>query len=336
MAFLTKSSLTFCTLNLLRLLSVVAILLALSGEIVTMVSDLKGVEAAKSTSTTSTTSSTTTSTSTSTATTKLIRRELSPAPPVLASEGSLSLSSPTAMATLVRGKHLKREVRTSSSETSTTVMTASARTSTPTTSAAASAETSSCAYIGETSVPKQVGGILFSTLERIFCAIILIFALLAEIPPHSRFTQRFWTYCFPPFGESFGTGVLGVVQVFVGRSALSHSNQQFPLVAFWFLFVVGFLNILFGLAFGASLKSLRSIFPSPSSPSPPSGLKSLRMNAAPHAGAPSSYFAFEGEGPATPAPVASKSKKERKPIVISPPMSQTNAPPVYQGQAREE
>ncbi|ORY78920.1 hypothetical protein BCR35DRAFT_304953 [Leucosporidium creatinivorum] len=333
MAFLTKSSLTFCTLNFLRLLSVVAILLALSGEIVTMVSDLKGVEATKSTSTTS---STTTSASTSTATTKLIRRELSPAPSFLASEGSLSLSSPTAMATLVRRKHLKREVRTSSSETSTTVMTASARASTPTTSAAASAETSSCAYIGETSVPKQVGGILFSTLERIFCALILIFALLAEIPPHSRFTQRFWTYCFPPFGESFGTGVLGVVQVFVGCSALSHSNQQFPLVAFWFLFIVGFLNILFGLAFGASLKSLRSIFPSPSSPSQPSGLKSLRMNAAPHAGAPSSYFAFEGEGPAPPAPVASKSKKERKPVVISPPMSQAPAPPVYQGQGREE
>jgi hypothetical protein len=152
---------------------------------------------------------------------------------------------------------MKREVRTSSSESSTKAVTAAARASSTTASATASSEMTTCAYVGDTTVPRQVGGVLFSTLERIFCgegspkvaflapkliaepcfssvlsppfapslltAIILIFALLAEIPPHSRFTQRFWTYAFPPFGESFGTGVLGVVQVFVGCSALSHS-----------------------------------------------------------------------------------------------------------------
>ena len=50
---------------------------------------------------------------------------------------------------------------------------------------------------------------------------------------------------------------------------------------------------------------------------------------APHAGAPSSYFAFGGEGPVPPPPAAAKSKKERKPIFISPPMTQASAPPVY-------
>nr|CRX79034.1 hypothetical protein [Leucosporidium scottii] len=186
-----------------------------------MVSDLKGVESSRSVSTPT---STAISASTSTASTKLIRRELSPDPPFLGAT-SPSLSSPTAMATLVRRHQLKREVRTSSSETPIKAVTAAARASSTTASATASTDTTTCAYVGDTTVPKQVGGVLFSTLERIFCAIILIFALLAEIPPHSRFTQRFWTYAFPPFGESFGTGVLGVVQVFVGCSALSHSHR---------------------------------------------------------------------------------------------------------------
>lgn len=53
--------------------------------------------------------------------------------------------------------------------------------------------------------------------------IILLFALAAELPPPSQWTQRFWAYAFPPFGECFGVGVLGVVQVFVGCTGLSHS-----------------------------------------------------------------------------------------------------------------
>jgi hypothetical protein len=98
------------------------------------------------------------------------------------------------------------------------------------------------------------------------------------MPPPTSFTQRFWAYAFPPFGRDFGVGVLGTVQLFVGCVMLSHTATGFPLVAGWFLFSIGFINILFvsppsqihdfsrltravqGLAFGHSIKSLRAIF----------------------------------------------------------------------------
>ena len=44
------------------------------------------------------------------------------------------------------------------------------------------------------------------------------------MPPPSKYTQLFWAYAFPPLGETFGVGVLGIMQVFIGCSILSHAR----------------------------------------------------------------------------------------------------------------
>lgn len=60
-------------------------------------------------------------------------------------------------------------------------------------------------------------------------AFILLLALVSELPlpfpPLSRpavLLERFWIAFFPPFGNEYGVGVLGAVQVFVGAQVLSH------------------------------------------------------------------------------------------------------------------
>ncbi|GAA5939102.1 hypothetical protein JCM1841_003354, partial [Sporobolomyces salmonicolor] len=227
MRFLTKSSILFVGLNILRLVSVVAICLAFSGEIYTMVSDLRGIKSASS------------SVPSTTASTRVVRRSLTTIPltptptlsfakrehisTTLLDESSTATASPTSSS----GKSAKTSSSASTTPSSPSI--------TATNVAASDASASSCSYIGTTSIPRQVGGALFSTLERIFCCLILIALFAAELPPPTTFVQRFWHYAFPPFGTDFGVGVLGSVQVVSG----------FVVVAGWFLFVVGLLNLLF-------------------------------------------------------------------------------------------
>ncbi|KAK4054074.1 hypothetical protein OIV83_001099 [Microbotryomycetes sp. JL201] len=180
----------------------------------------------------------------------------------------------------------------------------------------------SCAYIGQTSVPLSRGGLLFSTLEKVFGMTILLLLLASEVPPPTRYTQMFWSYAFPPLGNTFGVGVLGTIQVFVGCTALSHAVGGFALVAYWFLWIVGFVNILFGLAFGARIKQIRSMVAT--DPTTLSGLDTMRNAQA----SSSAYKEFDNQLKET---KRSATGRKLKPIVISPPQP---APPIYQSQGR--
>ena len=170
--------------------------------------------------------------------------------------------------------------------------------------------------------------------------LILILAFFAEVPPATHWTQRLWKFAFPPFGAKFGTAVLGLVQVFLGSDILAKTTTGFAQVGAWLLFIVGSLNLLFGLIFGARLKDDRAFVATAAEPKL-GGLRSLVLGAQAHAGAspaagstkyeaePKAYERGAGvEGSAVSG--APKKKGRRvKPIVISPPMSQAPAPPVY-------
>ncbi|GAA6007352.1 uncharacterized protein JCM10292_005504 [Rhodotorula paludigena] len=314
MPFLSKPAVLFLLLNFLRLLSVVAICLVFSAEIFTIDSDIRGMhEAEKAAASPSTTASTRIvrrslvpdspltpafhhpgfDSSSPTArpvalpvqTSKgfervhralqrrrqLARREradelaagLSPRSEEDADERSASVTTT-----------IRRATKTSTSEAGVTA------TNLPLGAVEAAAE-KQCKYIGDSSIPKGAAGALFSTLERIFAATILLLALLSELPPPfpplSRpavLLQQLWTSFFPPFGEEYGVGVLGAVQVFVGCQVLSHYTAGWVQVSAWFLFLVGILNFLMGLALGARLKVLRSLSKDSTTPS---ALRKLRL-----------------------------------------------------------
>ena len=64
---------------------------------------------------------------------------------------------------------------------------------------------------------------------------------------------------FPVLGTGFGLGPLGVFECLIGATILSHYVDDFTLVAAFFLFAIGCLNILLGLVFGVKAKQKRSI-----------------------------------------------------------------------------
>lgn len=226
---------------------------------------------------------------------------------------------------------------------------ASSTTRAPTATATAAATT--CAYVGNTSVPRTVGGILFNALNRIFCCFILLFMLVAEAPPPFKAVERFWAYAFPPFGEHFSTGVLGLTQIFIGCTALTlpsvdlstHEQPEltiglrisgFPQVAGWFLFILGCLNMLFGLAFGSSIKSIRSVL---STPTAPSGLRAMRLAQQRQEGGGGAGAYREHHDPEQadesngrqPKKYAGKRGIQISAPIISSPMVQVPEPPLY-------
>ncbi|GAA6025179.1 hypothetical protein JCM11491_001788 [Sporobolomyces phaffii] len=268
MPHLNKSSILFVFLNLLRFLSIVAICLSFTGEVVTMVNDLSTVQSA---------SSSPSPAPTSTATTNIFRRSV-PDPvflPSVTPEPVLHRREPASLRELDSATASTTATRRSSAPTTTTARSITA-TNTP---APTSTLVPECSYVSSTSIPTQPGGSLFSTLSRIFGCLILLASLVSELSPPittraGQLVERWWTYVFPPFGRDFGTGVLGGVQVFMGCTVLSHAVGKFTQVSGWFLFVVGILNLLCGLAFGSRLKVIRSPFADSTSPS---ALRQLRL-----------------------------------------------------------
>ncbi|GAA5935518.1 uncharacterized protein JCM15063_001062 [Sporobolomyces koalae] len=268
---LNKSTILFILLNWLRLLSVVAICLAFSGEVVTMVNDLKNAQQAHSPPS---------PVLSTTAINNIFRRSFpvpvqEPAP----SRFSLIKREPTSVRDLASA--------TSRSRTSTSTQAITATSARPVFSPS---PTSSCAYISSTSIPTQPGGALFSTLSRICCCFVLVLSLVSEISPPittrvGQWIERWWTYAFPPFGHEFGTGVLGAVQVFMECIVLSHAVGKLTQVSGWILFVIGILNLLCGLAFGSRLKVIRSPFADSTSPS---ALRRLRLTSSTQSKPPTS------------------------------------------------
>ena len=91
-------------------------------------------------------------------------------------------------------------------------------------------------------------------LVVIFPLVIVIVLILSEVGWPAAF---FRTY-FPVLGPDFGLGALGIFQCLIGATILSHHVDDFTLVAAFFLFSVGCLNMLIGL-FREKVKRKRSI-----------------------------------------------------------------------------
>ncbi|KAJ6578890.1 hypothetical protein DFH09DRAFT_1148587 [Mycena vulgaris] len=110
-------------------------------------------------------------------------------------------------------------------------------------------------YIIGSTVPNQPAGIFWAVLNRLLIIVQVIILLMSEFGWPSAFFTRY----FPVLGKDFGLGALGIIQCLLGAAILSHHVDEFSLVAAFFLFSIGCLNILAGLIFRQSAKSKRSI-----------------------------------------------------------------------------
>jgi len=110
-------------------------------------------------------------------------------------------------------------------------------------------------YITDSTVPNQPAGDFWAVVNRLLIIFQVIILLLSEIGWPSALFNRF----FPILGKDFGLGPLGIVQCLLGAAILSHHVDEFSLVAAFFLFSIGCLNILAGLIFRESAKAKRSI-----------------------------------------------------------------------------
>ncbi|KAG9318752.1 hypothetical protein JVU11DRAFT_851 [Chiua virens] len=112
-----------------------------------------------------------------------------------------------------------------------------------------------CDYIEDSTVPNQIGGLFWAVINRLFIIFQVITLVLSELGWPAAFFDRF----FPVLGTQFGLGALGIFQGLIGASVLSQHVDDFTLVAAFFLFVIGCLNMLLGLIFRESAKERRSI-----------------------------------------------------------------------------
>ncbi|KAF8844554.1 hypothetical protein BDN67DRAFT_943348 [Paxillus ammoniavirescens] len=112
-----------------------------------------------------------------------------------------------------------------------------------------------CDYIENSTVPNQIGGVFWAIINRLLIIFQVIMLILSEVGWPAAFFDRF----FPVLGTQFGLGALGIFQGLIGAAVLSQHVDDFTLVAAFFLFVLGCLNMLLGLIFRESAKERRSI-----------------------------------------------------------------------------
>ncbi|KAK0549502.1 hypothetical protein OC846_004034 [Tilletia horrida] len=118
-----------------------------------------------------------------------------------------------------------------------------------------------CDYYPGTDVPLHVWGIFWVHLNRVFELILLIFCILSEVN-WGGLPERLFACTLPILSRSFGTTPLGLIQMILACSNLSHELGRFPLVTNWILFVIGILNVIAGAIFKAAGKNVRSFHPS--------------------------------------------------------------------------
>jgi len=104
-------------------------------------------------------------------------------------------------------------------------------------------------------VPNQTGGIFWAVVNRLLIITQVIILILSECGWPMSVFDKF----FPVLGTTFGLGPLGVFECLIGATILSHYVDDFTLVAAFFLFAIGCLNIFLGLIFGVKAKRNRSI-----------------------------------------------------------------------------
>ncbi|KAL6301659.1 hypothetical protein BKA93DRAFT_796827 [Sparassis latifolia] len=112
-----------------------------------------------------------------------------------------------------------------------------------------------CDYVPGSDVPNQPAGIFWAILNRLLIIFEVIVLIMSEIGWPAAFFERF----FPVLGRSFGLGSIGTFQCLLGAAILSHHVDDFTLVAAFFLFALGCVNILAGLIFREKAKWKRSI-----------------------------------------------------------------------------
>ncbi|KAG8908954.1 hypothetical protein FRB99_000057 [Tulasnella sp. 403] len=116
-------------------------------------------------------------------------------------------------------------------------------------------ETFECDYFEDSTVPNQAAGAFWAVLNRLFIIFTSILLFLSEL----GWPERFFVQFLPILGPDFGVGILGGIQWVTAASILSHHVDVFPLVSAWFLFALGCINIILGLAFRSGLKIDRSL-----------------------------------------------------------------------------
>lgn len=89
-------------------------------------------------------------------------------------------------------------------------------------------------------VPNQPAGVFWAVVNRFMIIFQVVILFLSEIGWPYKFFDRF----FPVLGTHFGMGATGLFQCFIGAAVLSHHVDDFALVAAFFLFAIGCLNIL--------------------------------------------------------------------------------------------
>lgn len=113
---------------------------------------------------------------------------------------------------------------------------------------------SNCDYIEGSTVPNQPAGVFWAVVNRLLIIFQIIVLILSEIGWPAAFFAKY----FPVLGPDFGLGALGIFQCLIGATILSHHVDDFTLVAAFFLFSLGCLNMFLGL-FRERVKHRRSI-----------------------------------------------------------------------------
>ncbi|KIP07800.1 hypothetical protein PHLGIDRAFT_19086 [Phlebiopsis gigantea 11061_1 CR5-6] len=112
-----------------------------------------------------------------------------------------------------------------------------------------------CDYIENSTVPNQPAGVFWAVVNRLLIIFQIIVLILSEVGWPLAFFDRF----FPVLGSHFGLGPLGIFQGLIGATILSHHVDDFTLVAAFFLFALGCVNMLLGLVFREGAKQRRSV-----------------------------------------------------------------------------
>ncbi|THH31144.1 hypothetical protein EUX98_g3058 [Antrodiella citrinella] len=112
-----------------------------------------------------------------------------------------------------------------------------------------------CDYIENSTVPNQPAGVFWAVVNRL----LIIFQIIALIASEVGWPMRFFDRFFPVLGSNFGLGPLGIFQGLIAASILSHHVDDFTLVAGFFMFSLGCVNMLLGLIFRENAKAKRSI-----------------------------------------------------------------------------
>ncbi|KAG5644233.1 hypothetical protein DXG03_008828 [Asterophora parasitica] len=112
-----------------------------------------------------------------------------------------------------------------------------------------------CDYIEGSTVPNQPAGIFWAVVSSLLIIFQTVVLLLSEL----SWPKEFFEHYFPVLGDGFGLGALGIFQALISTQILSHHVDDFTLVAAFFLFALGCVNMLLGLIFRESAKQRRSI-----------------------------------------------------------------------------